>query len=349
MIIGAAFAPPIVLAFVTWWIIDAREPEPRRWAMRAFGWGMAATFIAGSVNAGVTAWLAPHLPTIPPRALTTVVVAPVVEESLKACSVLLVFLMYRRQFDGVVDGIVYATLTGLGFEVCENLFYHLDAFSRGGMVQLQHVAFLRVVIFQAGHAMVTTFTGLGVGLAACAGSMRRKWMLVATGLGVAIVMHGLHNFLLGFDTTQHPILPLTAVAVAWCGTLVWLLVVRWAIRTEGRCIREELAAEVSSGTLRAEDAVAAGGFTARIRRSFVVYPLWSRTTLRQRALLWRLDELAARLALAKYRLRHAPEDPEFTRMVKEYRQQCRKISQQLDGKRTAAADRRRQTELSTTG
>jgi protease PrsW len=331
LVITAGLLPPFVLAFTLWWAIDAREREPARWAIRAFTWGVVATFIAGTLNSGFAAWLAPHFPSVPPQQLASVFVAPVVEESLKACCVLFVFLVYPRQFDGVVDGIVYAALTGLGFELAENFFYHLQAFASGGLPRLEQVAFIRVVIFAAGHAMITTFTGVGVGLASLSRGRLRKWALVSTGLGLAITMHALHNFLLGIEAPRHPGLAIAlSVGLAWSGNCVWLLVVGFAIRAETRWIRGELAAEVEQGTLRAEDAVAAGGVIARIRRNMRVYPLHSHHTRLARVELWRLNDLAARLAVAKHRLRASPEDPELRRLVTEYRTQCRRLTRRLD-------------------
>ena len=332
MLIAAGFLPPLVLAFTAWWVIDAREREPARWAVRTFGWGLFATFLAGILNSGIAAWFASHFPTVPPGHLMTVFIAPVVEESLKACGVLFIFLVYPRQFGGVVDGIVYAALTGLGFELAENVFYHLDAFAAGGLARLEQVAFIRVVIFAAGHAMITTFTGVGLGLAAFAGSPRRKWALALTGFGLAITMHGLHNFLVGIDETLHPgVAILSSVALAWSGNCLWLVVVGLAIRAETRWIRQELATEVKQGTLRPEDAIAAGGLVARIRRNAAVFPLRSEHTRRERALLWRLDELAARLAMAKHRQQSKPRDPDLKHGVARYRARCRRLTRRLGG------------------
>ena len=57
------------------------------------------------------------------RDVAAVVVAPVVEESLKGLGVLLVLLLRRREFDGVVDGIVYAATCAAGFAFAENVLY----------------------------------------------------------------------------------------------------------------------------------------------------------------------------------------------------------------------------------
>ena len=47
-------------------------------------------------------------------------IAPIIEESLKGLAVLLVFLLFRKEFDSILDGIVYAAITALGFAATEN-------------------------------------------------------------------------------------------------------------------------------------------------------------------------------------------------------------------------------------
>src|SRR5690606_5883089 len=61
-----------------------------------------------------------------------VVSAPITEEFWKGLGVLGVFLFLRREFDGVVDGIMYATFTGLGFATVENVVYYAEAAQHGG-------------------------------------------------------------------------------------------------------------------------------------------------------------------------------------------------------------------------
>ena len=62
---------------------------------------------------------------------TAVLVAPWIEEAAKGAAVLLVLLFRRREFDGVVDGIVLAGLSGVGFAFTENVLYFGRAFLAG--------------------------------------------------------------------------------------------------------------------------------------------------------------------------------------------------------------------------
>ena len=58
------------------------------------------------------------------EAFGAVISAPLVEESAKAIILLIFFFAKRDEFDGVVDGIVYAAMVGLGFAMTENIQYY---------------------------------------------------------------------------------------------------------------------------------------------------------------------------------------------------------------------------------
>ncbi len=57
-----------------------------------------------------------------------------VEESAKAVAVLLVFLFRRRDFTGLVDGVVVAGFTATGFAFTENILYLGSAFGEDQQV-----------------------------------------------------------------------------------------------------------------------------------------------------------------------------------------------------------------------
>jgi len=54
---------------------------------------------------------------------TSALIAPIIEEILKGFAVFLVFLIFTHEFDSILDGIVYAGVTALGFAATENAYY----------------------------------------------------------------------------------------------------------------------------------------------------------------------------------------------------------------------------------
>ena len=46
---------------------------------------------------------------------------------MKGMAVFGVFFFLKREFDGVVDGVIYATFAALGFAATENIIYYANA------------------------------------------------------------------------------------------------------------------------------------------------------------------------------------------------------------------------------
>ena len=100
---------PLGIVIPTFLWLDRFESEPTRYLVAAFLWGaLVAAVVAALFNTGAIAVL--EATTDPQAALqtTAVLVAPFVEEAAKGALVLLVWLLVRREFDGVTDGMVYA-------------------------------------------------------------------------------------------------------------------------------------------------------------------------------------------------------------------------------------------------
>src|SRR6266480_2904202 len=127
LIIGmicATLPVPIYIMLLLW--IDRYESEPLWMLTTAFLWGaMVAVFIAIILNTinGAIVSAATNSARIGQN-FGAVISAPIVEESAKAFILLVLFFWKRDEFDGIVDGIVYAGMVGLGFAMTENILYY---------------------------------------------------------------------------------------------------------------------------------------------------------------------------------------------------------------------------------
>ena len=85
---------------------------------------------------------------------------------MKGLAVLGVFYFLRREFDGVVDGVIYATFAALGFAAVENVVYYSNAMrADAGGEALAATFLLRGVLAPWGHPLYTSMTGIGFGIA----------------------------------------------------------------------------------------------------------------------------------------------------------------------------------------
>ncbi len=125
-------------------------------------------------------------------------VAPLTEEAAKGLFILLLLLYRRNELDGILDGIVYAGMVGVGFAFTENILYLSSAYvggdgQPGGVAGAIGLFVVRGVFSPFAHPLFTTFTGIGIGIAV--GSRRRLVRVVAPtgGYLLAVLAHGLWN------------------------------------------------------------------------------------------------------------------------------------------------------------
>jgi RsiW-degrading membrane proteinase PrsW (M82 family) len=251
MAIGALCAlPPLAIYLWIPRIIDRFDPEPW-WALAlVLAWGaIAACGIAATINTGVELVAGALGGKTFAAAMGACVSAPIVEEGMKGLAVLGVFYFLRREFDGVVDGVIYATFAALGFAAVENVVYYGNAAKAAGGDALAATFLLRGVLAPWGHPLYTSMTGIGFGIARETSRPWLRWVAPLAGYGCAMALHCVWNTaatISGFLTLL--MLPLWfAFVAAFLGILIGLVV------RKGRIIRANLKDEVLMGNLTREE------------------------------------------------------------------------------------------------
>ncbi|MDR8411530.1 PrsW family intramembrane metalloprotease [Nonomuraea sp. 3-1Str] len=187
-----ALAPlPVLLAAVL--SLDRLEPEPKLHLAFAFAWGAGVAIVLGVALtlAGQALFSSAGYGAQVVDAMGTVFLAPVIEEALKG-SALLLLLRRRREIDGLTDGIVYASMAGLGFAAVENVGYYLSAFLRSGVDATVQLFVMRGLIDPLGHPVYTSMIGLGVAYALTRRGPAR-YAMIPLGYLAAVVLHALWN------------------------------------------------------------------------------------------------------------------------------------------------------------
>lgn len=246
-----SFAPAFGYAALVYWL-DRYEKEPLVLLGGVFAWGALVATI-GAIVAQVFLEGAVHLATGSPEAADlagTTVFAPLTEESLKGLAVLAVFLLLRREFDSLLDGLVYAGVVALGFAATENVLYLLDAFTREGLAGMTALFGLRVLLGAWDHPLYTAFIGIGLAIARTTRAPALRIAAPIAGWAVAVFVHSLHNTLATFGATVGALAGLMFM-VDWGGWLAIGLLILWAIHREGRLLGEHLAEEMGTGLVTA--------------------------------------------------------------------------------------------------
>ncbi|RJK97707.1 protease PrsW [Vallicoccus soli] len=229
--VALALVPvPLVVAAFMW--VDRHEPEPPGLLLFAFGWGAVVAALASVfVNSASMAAIARASAGGAGLEVTAVAVAPFVEEATKGLGVLVILLARRREFDGVVDGVVCAGLVGLGFAFTENVLYYgrayleADTAAPGSGVLAAGATFvLRGVLSPFAHPLFTSLTGVGLGLAAHAWTARRRIGAPVLGYLLAVALHagwnlqavsGVNGFLGGYLVLMVPLFVAAVLLAAW--------------------------------------------------------------------------------------------------------------------------------------
>jgi protease PrsW len=185
---------PLVLAAVLY--LDRLEPEPPGLMGIVFAAGAAAAVLSGAAGSLLGHRLI-ALPELGPEAgrligttLGAAIAGALVAETLKG-AVLLALLRYRApELDGTSDGVVYATVTGVGFALIANLYAYVHA-EHTGLGALAFTFVRRGILAPLWDPLFSSMIGIAVAYAAVHAGRRRGWWAIAGGWAAAVALHAL--------------------------------------------------------------------------------------------------------------------------------------------------------------
>lgn len=181
--------------------LDLFEQHPRSGFALAFAWGgLGAVYLALPANQAMFALWAKL---VGPEFCATwgaAIAGPTDEEPLKLLGVVLLVLIARNQFRSIVSVMALGAMSGLGFQVVENLFYTLNtAINHSTPDQIAPVIQMFVVRgiicgawSHTGYTMVASF-GLGYFVARPQESLAKRLAVAAGALLLAWSMHFFWN------------------------------------------------------------------------------------------------------------------------------------------------------------
>jgi RsiW-degrading membrane proteinase PrsW (M82 family) len=292
----AGLGPTLIYVLGIYWV-DRYEQEPKGLLAAAFFWG-AIPAVVTAVVVRLVFRLPPSL--LGPEAVEAVgagVVAPLVEELLKGGAVLFIFLRHRREFDGVVDGIVYGAMVGFGFAMTGNTISYLGAFLLHGWPGLGARVFTRGLVYGLNHALYTAILGAGLGFARTMRAGRPRWAPTVGAFLLAVLAHAAHNVVVRQALEWSVI----TVVATWVGVFAVAGLLAWALMRERRVLVAELAGEIPDDLFVRMLTV---GGRPKMRWQALVREGW-----RGRQRVRRQQKLCAELAFKKAQTRRHPDEP----------------------------------------
>ncbi|MDB4934804.1 MAG: putative rane protein [Labilithrix sp.] len=299
MFIGAVFALPALVVYL-WipWIVDRYDPEPWWCLLLALAWGgIAACGFSALINTAVHVTGDAALGKGFGDVLGACVSAPIVEEFFKGLAVFGMFFFLRREFDGVVDGVIYATFAALGFAAIENIIYYSNAAREGGDVLIGTVV-VRGILGPWGHPLYTSMTGIGFGIARETNKTWLKWLAPLGGYMFAAFLHSTWNTAATLSNT----LVLLMLPLWFLFVLAFFGLVIWLVKRKGKIIRDHLRDEVLMGNLTAWELELITSPIGRLKATFNYGGRAGRKFI----------DAAARLALSKWHTGRATQGRKLT-------------------------------------
>jgi RsiW-degrading membrane proteinase PrsW (M82 family) len=188
VLILIALAPCL---FMMWYFYhrDKYEPEPKKKILKIFLIGAIMVIPAGIIElvliAGLNAFVGGIVNIF---IMSFIIIAPA--EELAKYLVVKRWIYRSLEFDEVMDGIVYTVAASLGFATVENILYIIP----GGIT----VGIARAFLAIPGHAFFGALMGYYIGKAKF--NKEKESQLITKGIILAILFHGLYDFLLLTET-----------------------------------------------------------------------------------------------------------------------------------------------------
>ena len=185
-----AFVPAMFYILPLIWL-DRYDPEPPWLLALAFAWGaLVAVIVSFVINTVLGAILGGEF--------GAVISAPIFEEGSKGLGVVLLLVFFRKYFDDILDGIIFAGVIALGFATVENILYYGRELAAGDKGHFQAIFVARGIFSPFAHVTFTAMTGIGCGIARESYNKAVRLLLPLIGYFAAIFLHAFWNGVLTF-------------------------------------------------------------------------------------------------------------------------------------------------------
>lgn len=165
LLVWGVYTLAFLLVFRTLDLLEQHSPEG---FVLAFAWGgLGAVYLAAPANIAIQSLCAKLVSPEFVSVWGPAVAGPITEEFLKLAGVILLVLVARNQFQTYLSVLIVGAMTGLGFQVVENLSYTVNASMHFPLENQVYPVFLNLLTrgLLSGlwsHAAYTTIASFGV-------------------------------------------------------------------------------------------------------------------------------------------------------------------------------------------
>jgi|AGTN01.1.fsa_nt_gi Predicted membrane protein len=208
-----AVAPGVALVLFML-LNDRYDREPAGLLIKSFLMGMLVT-----LPTIVVELLGQHFNIfdgIPGKAVEAFIVVGLSEEYFKR-RVVLRYAYYHPAFNERLDGIIYCSITALGFATLENIFYVLSYYPMD-----QNIWIMRALVSVPVHMLLGIIMGYYLSLAKYCPDPKKRPDYMAKSLFIPALLHGAFDFVL---ITDYPLLTLLFIPIVgylWVSSMIKL-------------------------------------------------------------------------------------------------------------------------------
>lgn len=243
-----AFIPAAIYVLPLIWL-DRYDPEPAWLLALAFVWGglvaVIVSFIVNTVLGGVAYQVTQSAEAA--SFVSAVISAPVFEEASKGMGLIVLLVFFRRYFDDILDGIVFAGVIALGFATVENVLYYGRAVDGGGLGGLTILFFMRGIMSPFAHVTFTAMTGIGCGIARESHNTLVKILMPIIGYIAAVALHALWNGMAVIGGLQGFVVGYLVLEIPFFFIFVGFSL--YIMRRQNKILNEMLAIDVARGLI----------------------------------------------------------------------------------------------------
>lgn len=213
LILISALTPVVVLL---WYIYrkDKVQPEPAKWLLKAFGFGVLSAFLSFVFSVPVSFLLGMEMDantysSIREAFADAFVLAAIPEELAK---LIMLWLLLRKNphFDERFDGIVYAVCIGMGFAGIENVMYLIGGLEDGTWIR---TGIVRALFAVPAHFLFAVLMGYYYSIYQFGidRSAKTKVMILAA----PIIAHGIYDGILMSTQIDESLAGLCMILFLW--------------------------------------------------------------------------------------------------------------------------------------
>jgi RsiW-degrading membrane proteinase PrsW (M82 family) len=189
--VGLALVPIVPYGLIIIFM-DKNEIEPFWMMLLVFVWGATFAAAASLVFNTMSSQLVG-------KEITATFLGPLVEEMSKTFIVVVLFIAVQKEFNNLLDGLVYGALAGLGFAMTENIFYYVECIAASGFKMGLRLFLSRGITSGFVHPLFTASAGAGLALSQNKTKVKKS-AIISIGFVVAVVLHSLWNTSIALGT-----------------------------------------------------------------------------------------------------------------------------------------------------